>query len=382
MKPVKRAIALSGGGPPVGLQVGALKALDEHDIDFSVFTTDCIGSWTACIHNSQPKEKRYDKMKEFYDACFVPDDVFDGFSVPVNIFITDYFEDAQRYWEKLMDLSTYEGLWLPRAINEYMMHYLNPANFPKSSVDWSLMITKGMTLNPFARLMFKLYYQNRKTGRAWLLGPGDHGSEFVGQYIDFNKLMQIDNMIYLNTFNLARREINLFVNRNDHPDYKPITLKALKVNSSILGYLENWEIDGDPYCEGAVADTVNFKDLLRNHSDLDEIWVINILDYKAIKPPENLLEADLLAVELPFATIAHDDIKIFNLFLKKSGLDKKIKFVKINLSYKELDFFWKRSTLEKGIEVGYSGAKATIDRYLYEAEAGNTPYLAPMRKAG
>jgi hypothetical protein len=160
----------------------------------------------------------------------------------------------------------------------------------------------------------------------------------------------------------------LFVNRADHPIYKPITLSALKANSSILGYLENIEIDDQKYCEGAVADTVNFNDLLINHPDLNEVWVINILDYKEIKPPKNQLEADLLAVELPFTTIAHDDIKLFAFHLKKAGWDKKIKLIKIDLSYKELDFYWKRSTLEKGIQVGYEGALATIHDYLSTAK--------------
>ena len=381
MQKVKRAIALSGGGPPVGLQLGALKALDEKDIAFDVFATDCIGSWTACIYNSHPKAARFGKMREFYNACFVPDAVFDGFSVPVNIFVTDYFQDWLIYWQKLLDYRTYQGLFLPRYIGEFMLYYLDPANFPRTSVDLSLMITKAMSLHPWTRLMFKLSYQNRKTGRSWLLGPENHGEGFVGQYIDFKKLMQIRTMIYLNAFNLTQRRINLFVNRPDHPKYKPITLRALKANSSILGYLENWEIEGDKYCEGAVADTVNFKGLLRNHPDLDEIWVINILDYKEIKPPENPLEADLLAVELPFTTIAHDDVKLFAGHLKAAGLDQRIKLVKINVSYKDLDFFWKQSTLEKGIEVGYAGAMATIEAYR-ESLAETTPARKLMLMTG
>jgi predicted acylesterase/phospholipase RssA len=363
MKKIKRAIALSGGGPPVGLQVGALKALNEFNIEFDVFTTDCIGSWTACIYNSHHKAKRISKMEQFYNACFVPDDIFDGFSVPINIFVTDYYEDFKRYWQKLFDYRTYQGLFLPQRQIEYLMKYLNPINFPKTSTDLSMMFTEAMSLNPYVRLMFKLNYQSPKTGRSWLLGPGNHGEDFVDQFIDFNKLMRINPLIYLNAFNLTQKEINLFVNRTNHPSYKPITLTALKANSSILGYLENIDIDGQQYCEGAVVDTVNFNDLLINHPDLNEVWVINILGYKEVKPPKNQLEADLLAVELPFATIAQSDIKLFAVRLKETGLDKKIKLIKIDLSYKDLDFFWKHSTLEKGIEVGYEGALAAIHDY-------------------
>lgn len=380
MTTIKRAIALSGGGPPVGLQVGALKALDENGIEFDVFTTDCIGSWTACIFNSHPKAERFEMMKKFYSACFVPDDIFEGFSVPINIFVTDYFKDFAIYWQKLFDYHTYQGLFLPQRIFEYMLEYINPFNFPNNSVDLSLMFTKAMSLNPFVRLMFKLYYQNRKTGRSWLLGPDNYGEDFVGRYIDFNRLMIAKTMIYLNAFNLTQGKINLFVNRQHHPLYDPISLRVLKANSSILGYLENWDIDGQSYCEGAVADAVNFKDLLRNHPDLNEVWVIDILNYKEIKPPQNQLEADLLAVELPFSTIAHDDIELFAYHLKEAGLDKKIKLVKINLSYKDLDFFWKQSTLEKGIQMGYQGALATIENYLAASRA--PARLVPVRMAG
>lgn len=373
-------MALSGGGPPVGLQVGALKALEEYDIDFDVFTTDCIGSWTACIYNSHRKATRFEKMKKFYEACFVPDDIFDGFSVPTNIFVVDYFQDFMAYWEKMFDADTYQGLWLPERIYEFMLDCLNPFNFPRNSVDFSQMFTRAMSLNPFNRLMFKLYYQSRKTGRSWLLGPGDYGDDFVSRYIDFEKLMAIDAMIYFNAFNLSQRKINLFVNRKDHPKYKPITLRALKANSSILGYLENWDIEGEQYCEGAVVDTVNFRDLLANHSDLDEVWVINILHYEEVKPPKNQLEADLLAVELPMTTIAQADVKLFSFYLQEAGLDRKIKMVKIDLSCRDLDFYWKQSTLEKGIQVGYDGALATIQAYLNES--GEQDEQFDVRMAG
>lgn len=364
MKKITRAIALSGGGPPVGLQVGALKALNERGIHFDVFTTDCIGSWTACIYNSHSEDKRIEKLVDFYMTCFVPDDIFSGFSVPINIFVSDYYRDSLFWIEKWLDYRTYEDLLLPNRIFEYILHYSNPWNFPKNSIDVSLMWTRSLSLNPYARLIFKLIYHNKKTGKSSLLGPGNYGKDLVDAYIDFDKLMHLATKIYVNAYNLTRQKIDLFINRQGHVKYKPIDLNVLKANSSILGYLENREIRGDTYCEGAVVDTVNFRDLLGNHPDLDEVWVINILDYKEIIPPKNQLEADLLAVELPFTTISQDDIKLFRYHLKKLGLDSKIKLVEIKTSYKDLDFFWKQSTLQKGIKIGYNGAMKTIQEYL------------------
>ncbi len=368
MGKTRRAIALSGGGPPVGTQIGALKALDECGIEFDVFSTDCIGSWTACIFNSHSPEVRIEKLEEFYKLCFVPDDIFDGYSVPVDIFVTDYFEELRVLFAKMNDIGIYSNLFLPHRISEYVQHYLNPMNLPKSTVEWSLMWTKGMSLNPFFRLMFKLMYRTAKTGRSWLLGPGDHGADMVDKYIDFEKLMRIRERIYVNAYNLSRNRIDLFTNRRNPKNYKTITLDALKANSSILGYLQNREIDGDQYCEGSVVDTVNFRHLKEHIHDLEEVWVINILDYKMVKPPRNQLEADLVAVELPFTTIAHDDVKLFECYIKRNGYANKIKVIRIDMSYKELDFFWKWSTLEKGIEIGYEGALKTISNYFL-----NTP---------
>ncbi len=369
MKKIKRAIALSGGGPPVGTQIGALKALDEFGIEFDVFTTDCIGSWTACIFNSHPADERIKKLEEFYKVVFVPDDIFDGFSVPINIFVNDYFEEVRIVQKKMADLGTYQGLFLPQRIIEYMQEYLNPANFPKNTVDLSLMWTKGMSLNPVCRYLFKLMYQSDKSGCSWLLGPGEHGADLVNKYIDFEKLMTLKQRIYANAYNLTRKKIDLFTNRPAAKFYKPITLDVLKANSSILGYLQNRLIDGDKFCEGSVVDTVNFRHLRQHIKELEEVWVINILDYKTVKPPRNQLEADLIGVELPFATIAHDDIKLFEYHLKQNGYEDKLKVIKIDMSYKELDFFWRWSTLEKGIQVGYEGAKQTITKYL----SGMTP---------
>jgi hypothetical protein len=259
-----------------------------------------------------------------------------------------------------------------------MLHYSNPWNFPKNTVDLSLMWTRAISLNPYARFMFKLSYQNKKTGKSFLLGPGNYGKDMIGAYIDFDKLMQLATKIYVNAYNLTHRRIDLFINRQQHVKYKPIDLKVLKANSSILGYLENRKIDDDMYCEGSVADTVNFKSLLRNHPDLDEVWVINILDYKEITPPKNQLEADLLAVELPFITIAQDDIKLFRHHLKDLGLDSKIKIVEIKASYKDLDFFWKQSTFQEGLKVGYDGAMKTIQQYSMEKKTTRKQKKEPL----
>lgn len=363
-KKIKRAIALSGGGPPVGLQVGALKALDENNIHFDVFSTDCIGSWTAAVYKSHEETVRIQRLEDFYRQIFVPDDVFDGLSIPFDIFVTDYFRDTLNFIEQLWNPKTYKGLLLPDRLLEYVFHYANPLNYPKSMTEASLMWNKGVALNPLMRLMFKLQYlTENKTGRSVLLGPETFGSDFVSKYIDFEKIMGIKELIYLNCFNLDTKTSQLFVNRLNHSKYQSITLNILKAQSSILGYNENFIHDGFRMCEGAVSEVLNLNHLLDNCSDVDEVWIMKILDYEEIKAPKNQLEADLLAVELPFITIADSNLKLFKYRLKERGLQERIKVVEIDVNFNELNFFWKQSTLKKGIEVGYQGAIETIRKY-------------------
>ena len=56
-KPVmsKKALALSGGGPAVGIELGALRAFEEKGIDFDIFSCACVGSWVGCLYNSLPR---------------------------------------------------------------------------------------------------------------------------------------------------------------------------------------------------------------------------------------------------------------------------------------------------------------------------------------
>jgi 3',5'-cyclic AMP phosphodiesterase CpdA len=76
------------------------------------------------------------------------------------------------------------------------------------------------------------------------------------------------------------------------------------------------EIDGSIYCEGALKDTVNFKDLLEDHhhppdSPLDEIWISRIVDADQVRAPKDLHDALANLCQLFAATVGEDDVKIF-----------------------------------------------------------------------
>ena len=64
----KRAISLAGGGPAAGLELGALKCLHDHGLEFDVWALACIGVWVGGVYNTfdpaEAPDRTYDYFKE------------------------------------------------------------------------------------------------------------------------------------------------------------------------------------------------------------------------------------------------------------------------------------------------------------------------------
>ena len=77
------ALALSGGGPAVGIEIGALKAFEEKGITFDIFSCACVGSWVGCLYNSLlPGSDRIKKVEDFFfDKIFIEDDIYEIFQL-------------------------------------------------------------------------------------------------------------------------------------------------------------------------------------------------------------------------------------------------------------------------------------------------------------
>lgn len=358
----KRALVLSGGGPVVGIELGALRAFEEKNIDFDIYSCACVGSWVGCLYNSLPaNNERLQKVKTFFrDKIFIPDDIYESFPIDYKVFRMDFLQDARKLMEKIFEASTYQHLFLPNRIWEYAMQWMRRP--PATIDDCFYCLTEGLALNPFVRFATELQYKIKKSGIAGLVDS----ENFVDKYIDFEQLFKGEKVVYLNAYNLSKHRMEIFINRKGHR-YNDIDADALMAGSSVLHYTENRTIDGksDKYCEGAVIDTVNLDHLLTDHPDLDEIWVIKIADYKAVKPPKNLIEAALLGVMLPFDTISDDDIELFSHRLRAHNRrsDKKIKFINVLMAYKDVNYHWNHSNLDEGIRVGYEGARKSISEY-------------------
>ena len=68
--------------------------------------------------------------------------------------------------------------------------------------------------------------------------------------------------------------------------YGEISAASLCAFSALPFIEEPVTIGDDIYCEGALIDTVNFKNLLEDHFDLDEISISRIVDATQIHPPQ------------------------------------------------------------------------------------------------
>jgi predicted acylesterase/phospholipase RssA len=368
---VARKLVLGGGGPPVGLEIGFLKKADELNISFDGLFTACIGSWVGAVYLSNPKESRITKLEQFFQQVFVEDKIFNKFSVPTAVFSNDFLGDMQRSWFELFNPEMYRNLFLPKELLNFWTTYLNPMNAPVSKDGVNNFIAKGVPLNPFLRFAFALQYlYSGRAGKSTLVGHSNAAHKLVNNYIDFEKLNSSETNISMNVFNLTDHRLEQFSNMDEASE---IDLMKLEAQSTVLNYAEPQEVDGKRYAEGPLGAVLNFAPVLDSIEDElkkdpnrnFEVWMVNILGYDTISPPKNQLDAELLAVEIPFSTIAKNNIQMFKDELFRKGLSHKVKIIDVgdNIDYTKVDFYWKRSTLETGINEGYAAAEKTITRY-------------------
>lgn len=371
-KKVKKALALSGGGPVAGIEIGALKAFEEAGIEFDVFSCDCIGSWVAAMYNGAPKEyenKRVEWVEACFEQFFVPDDIYESYPI-MRGFAIDFFEYARLISAKLADPATYQTLFLPNRILEYFQYAASM--LPYTDTDTiSDVIGRGLSVNPFTRLAMQTTMLLPKSGICVSPKSEAYLKKTTCKMVDFDRLFESDKLVYHNAYNLNRNEITSFVNREDNRKYgsKKICPKSLAAASGILYYLENAEIDGDKYCEGANIDTVNFYGLVTNHRELEDIYVVKITDYQSVKPPKTVFEAACLEVMLPFDTIADDDVELFKYKYLKDYPN--VSLHEVPMQYDELTYDWSYKNLKKGIEIGYRDTKAYLEKQKNHTKSSN-----------
>ena len=158
----------------------------------------------------------------------------------------------------------------------------------------------------------------------------------------------------------------------DHGYKGDIGASTLCACSALPFVEETVKIDGATYCEGALVDTVNFRSLLEEHPDLDEIWVSRIVDAKQIRKPDNLHDALANLCQLFAATVGEDDVKLFKYHIRypEAG-DKQWKGTVVEIQVPStIDFKWNHSNLDNGQRLGRAAAEKAIEAYRDAGENG------------
>ncbi|MDA8231711.1 MAG: patatin-like phospholipase family protein [Magnetospirillum sp.] len=355
---MKRAIALAGGGPAVGLSLGALQRLhEEPDIRFDVWTLSCIGAWLGIVWNQAEPGEEVETSLKFFRKIFRRDDIYDRFPV-ASAFAPDFEATVRNAIAFLIDPNSYRNLVVPDAIveaGEVCLSYLRtPSQWSVGNFN-ALLLNQVLAVNPWSRFLTSWIYKSRTRGLSRIYYPD---SAFLGQ-IDFERLSEPGRpVLYHNAYNLTDRRLELFSNTNRK--YPPITAETLCACSA-LPYIEDPVTIGDKaYCEGATVDTVNFKDLLANHPDLDEVWVSRILDVEQIRQPGNLVDALNNLVMLFAATTSEDDVKLFKAHVQGERPDLRV--VEIPVAF-NIDYDWTWSNLDRSVRDGWDAADGVIAAY-------------------
>lgn len=381
----KRAICLGGGGPAVGLHIGVLKALTDEEIEFDVWALSCIGAWVGIVYNQAEEGREISETTKFFRGVFRDNKSFKSF--PTNtIFAPDWAGNFEAIIDFLLEPKNYRNAFLPKEIMKSWLYTMSAIRqsatnrrryrFGDREVEefeefrefsegdfnrWIL--NHVLAVNPAVRFLTAMMYKAKVDGLSRLYYPD---SRFLNS-INFAKLAEAKPFIYHNAWNLSRKKLVLFANKEQETKsdevegYRPINAASLCACSALPFIEQTVTIDGDIYCEGALVDTVNFKNLLEDNPDLDEIWISRLLDTKQILPPKNLYDAQANLCELFAATVGEDDIKLFKHHFKENQKWRDKKIIEIPVS--SINFEWSHSNLALGIKNGEEAAKKAIARY-------------------
>ena len=366
---MKRAIALAGGGPAAGLHIGVLKGLRDAKVEFDVWALSCIGAWVGVVYNQADKGQEVEQTEAFFrDGVFRDDASYSRF--PVNkVFGPDIASNASALMAFLLNPTSYIGLWtsnaIPEALHETLSFLSNPRKWNQG--DYNLWMLNGvLATNPLMRFLTSMTHLSNINGLSKIYY---RDSSFLKK-IRFHKLSEKGKpFIYHNAWNLSSKapkkedRLQLFANRPEDlgpgkaKKYRPITEESLCACSA-LPYVESTvTIDGIEYCEGALIDTVNFKDLVEDHPDVEEVWVSRIVDVDQVRPPRNMVDALSNLCMLFAAEVGANDVKLFKQHLKEDK--RKVRVIEIPVS-SEINFEWTHSNLDKGIAKGCEAVSAKL----------------------
>lgn len=393
----KRAIALAGGGPAAGLHIGALAALEDRGIAFDVFSLSCVGAWVGIVYNTRPAPDRAlgSRAQQTYDFfeqhCFRDDDAYAWF--PLNRgFAPDLLAWREALWNFLARPGLDFGKLVPpnHVIEQSLRHTFE--QFTRSErqtrYDWNTWwFNDVLAVHPAMRYLTALTYRSRMQGLTRIFYEN---SPALREVFRHGRLYDADlPHIYHNAWRMPdvdennqkkdrkdKGAIQIFHNRRkgyEAAGYLPISERSLCACSALPYIEESVEIGGHQYTEGALVDTVNFVNLLRDHRELDEIWVNRIVDEGQVRPARDLAGA---VSNLPMqfcAEVGEDDIKLFREHLMNQT-DMRPRVVEIPIKPDtEVNFDWSYSNLRQGFREGY---EAVLSLLAFDRELENDKVAA------
>jgi predicted acylesterase/phospholipase RssA len=377
-KPKKRAIALAGGGPAAGLHIGALAALEEAGIEFDVFALSCIGAWVGIVYNTRSRPNRAadpsraEQTRDFFDTyCFRDDRSYEWF--PINRGFATDLQALRKAWTEFPASPDrdWNSLVLPLDIHKSFLNsialFANPMRWTDQEFNyWAL--NDVLAVNPFTRYLISMIYNSEINGLSKIYYTDSHVLKevFQGERLYDKKDMP---QIYHNAWKLPKKNesgtMQIFHNRPEDPNvakekYLKISQESLCACSALPYIEESVKIGTDEYTEGALVDTVNFKNLLRDHPDLDEVWINRIVDDSQVKPPRNLAGA-LANLSMQFAAeVGENDIKLFRQhLLNQSRMRPRVVEIPIRPDT-EVTFEWKHSNLMQGFREGRDAVRRLL----------------------
>ncbi len=209
-------------------------------------------------------------------------------------------------------------------------------------------------------------------------------------------LLEADDVpvLYHNAYNVDRQAIAAVfeqerqLSEDHHTDAMRLQRSAVH---SVAGR-DQWH----DLCRRRDVDTVGFWHLLKDHPDLDEVWVCRILDSHQIRPHHNLVEALNNLVMLFASTTSEDDVKLFKFHLKDLNEQRAAEAAKsktqphlIDLIEFPVDYYtsyeWTHTNLRASTAASCVAARQTIQDYLAkgqreEAAAALLPYRHSTRR--
>lgn len=419
----KRVIALGGGGPVAGFHIGALEALEDAGVSFDVWSLSCIGAWVGVYYNQLAQTNRASRTYDFFkEHAFRDTASYSGF--PVNkAFAPNTQAFGQAWLEHSLNPQTWQDVFgfghdLPGAMHGWAKFIQSPAMWQSQGDRNAHLLNNVLAVNPVSRFMTSLAFMSGINGlsniyyedSSFLKDIDIASLDLVaGQALDQLSHERLQELaagfelqqaepeqravpeIYHNAWRCADRKagitggLRLFNNKWRHywtrpkgrRDYLPITRPSLCACSA-LPYIEQTvkipNDHGNEYSEGALVDTVNFRNLVEDHPDLDEIWVCRIVDYRQVQRPENLHDSLGNLCQQFAAEVGENDIKLFKSHLRKSA-GRTPRVVEIPLQPgTNITYRWDHANLDRGRE---EGRRAVMKLILAHPELAEDMTLAP-----